>query len=240
MKAIKLLALLLFAGPLFAADYSDNFNRADNAAISASWVEPDDGLSLSGNELAFVQSKGLAIYNSSTTGVNQYVKLNWSDAAAVNEDMPQMAFRYTSSGVGYYTVDFQSWNNLVDWRYHSSVADNTGTSIGTASTTLTANDTWGCTLDGTGTSTVVRCWLSPGSNTPTNATTWAGDSTPEVTITNDPGTPVNTGNLTGLGYDTGNPFSGHMDDWFGGDIPSGGGGGTAVPVFIHHYRDMRH
>lgn len=198
------------------AAFSDDFNRTDSASLGANWTEAAGDASISGNAYLLVTSGfGVitSVHNTSTGTTSQYVKATLSGADVV---YPWFVFRYVDSSSGYYAVQFGSTGSI-EWYYFANAADTTGDLIGsgTIGSDLTGQ-TVGMTITGTGASTVLRVWLNP-TNLPNPADNWDGDTTPNVTLTDDPATPCDTGTKVGLGgQQNGNTVK--FDNFFGGGL----------------------
>lgn len=197
---------------------SDNFNRANADSLGPNWTEQAGDTDIVSNT-AESQTGGfgqvLNIYSATATNtVNQYMKLTISAGTA---SYTNVVFRYTNSASPYYVLTFNDPDDEVEWIRIASVG---GAETSVQLTTLaqsTAATTYGITITGTGSSTEFRVWVNPTGDIPDSATSWGGDTTPEVTFTNDPASPVDTGGFLGFGGFTSTNMT--FENWFGGDIP---------------------
>lgn len=200
------------------AAFSDNFDRANSTTLGANWTEDDPDLDIFSNTLRIVDggfAQTYAFHTTSCSTVNQYGQIE----IAAEGGFPTMAFRYVNSSTEFYFMSFGAIT--VNWNHAASLAG-AQTQINAASGTIamSAGTILSVTITGTGNSTVVRVWDDvPSGTTPTSASSWNGDTTPDATFTDDPGNPVDTGFLIGIGgaQNTGNTE--RFDDFFGGDIP---------------------
>lgn len=197
---------------------SDDFNRANSASLGANWTEAAGDTSIVSNT-AETQTGGFGevvnIYSATSLNtVNQYIRFT---VASGSSSVPMAIFRYTNSASPFYSIQLDDINDLAEWIRHASIGGATTTIASTALTQSAASTTYGITMTGTGTSTEIRIWVNPTGNIPDSATSWGGDSTPDVSFTTDPGSPVNTGNLVGFGGFTSTNMN--FNEWFGGDIP---------------------
>lgn len=203
------------AGGGSGAAFSDDFS-----GTLANWTEDAGDIVISGGRLSVNTggySKISARYTgTSTNTVNQYVKLSFP--AFVDTNFPFVILRGSASGNPYYAVEFAR-SNAAQWYRYANAADSSPVAV-SASTSLTvsAGDTFGLTITGTGTATVIRIWRNP-TGLPSAADNWNGDTTPEITWTDDPASAVNTGNQVGFGGFFGAAGQVQVDDFFGGDIP---------------------
>jgi hypothetical protein len=221
ISLVLLLVLPLQAGKIIigvppAPDTSespieDDFTRA-NGDPGANWTEAAGVYEISSNVLvpqtdAF--AKNVLIYSGEAlTTENQAVKITVTS----NSDYPGIVFRYTDAANAFYIIYFMDNENKVRWDRAASVADAevNHTIRDEENLTVDSGDTFGVTMVGTGNSTVVRVWKNPtgGVNSITSSgTIWDGDATPDVTLTDDPASPVNSGVYVGL------------TDLFGGTAP---------------------
>lgn len=80
------------------------------------------------------------------------------------------------------------------------------------------NDTFGVTITGTGNGTIVRVWKNP-TGLPVSPSNWDGDVTPDITFTNDPASPIDTGLYIGFAGASGGGNGREVYGFFGGDCP---------------------
>lgn len=209
----------------FSYDFTGSNNDPWNTTI---FTEVDGNVNIQGNTGNFVEGgfdSVLAVTTDSCTTVSQYHKFILSTVPALS--FLHAAFRYTDASSPFYTVEIDVNNGNASWYRYASLSDwqsGTSTTIGTAVLSggaLSVSDLIAITLDGTGTSTVIRIWVDPdgAANTPTSPSNWGGDTTPTASITDDPASPVNTGLKLGLGIAQNTANSQRIDNWFGGDTP---------------------
>jgi hypothetical protein len=160
----------------------------------------------------------------------QYLKFTLSDPGS-GSNFPQAYLRYTNTSSPYYVLTFTASGGVVEWQRLAS--------IGGASETVQSADagvangyrTWGITIDGTGTGTVIRCWTGVTADAPDSVTSWDGDTTPEITFDNNPTVPVDSGPFVGVGGATSIAQGIRFDNVFGGDF-----GGGAPPAAVRRSR----
>ncbi len=202
------------------ASFSDAFTRTDNDSLGANWTEADTDIDIVSNAAksagTFDNSQSFAIYTGTACNtVSQYVKMTWTSTGI---SRPSIYLRYTASGP-YYEVSFNQTDDLVYWIHWTGVGGTrTEIPVTPPSLTMGTTETVGVTITGTGNSTVVKVWLSPTGDAPTDASTWGGSAS-NVTFTDDPASAVNTGNNVGIGTGLNNNSDVIIDDFFGGDIP---------------------
>jgi hypothetical protein len=187
------------AGGGSSAAFEDDFNRASSADLGANWTEAINQAEISNNDSYRIVTGSFAvvtsIYNTSTGSTTQYIKITF---AGIDVQYPWIVFRYTDASSGYYTIQFDGNTGSFDWLYFSSDADTTGDTIGSGTFSQDlVGDTVGFSITGTGTSTVVRGWHTP-TNLPSAADNWDGDTTPNVTLNDDPAVSL-SGQKVGLG-----------------------------------------
>jgi hypothetical protein len=141
-----------------------------------------------------------------------------------------LCFRITDSSSPYYELVFQTFEQLISWNMYSNAADTTAEVLN-AGQAVTINDTdaFGVTITGTGTSTIIRVWRNP-TGSVTAADNWNGDTTPDLTFTDDPASPVNTGNMAGFSLYANSAGNANVDNITLGDTPTGGS--TFVPRIL--------
>lgn len=197
--------------------FSDDFNRSNDTDLNAAGIGgytelTPGGWSIFSNQLA--NSTGAFTFVSAvndgnpTSTVNQYIKLTAVDSG--DACIPLAIFRFTDASSPFYTVIFNDSANEIAWERVASVGG-ARTVVDSVSHTPTFPLTVGITVVGTGNSTVVSVWLSPSGADP------AGWGAADFTFTDDPGSPVDTGNICGLGA-----FAQSVslfDEWFWGDAP---------------------
>ena len=142
---------------------------------------------------SFQQTITLAIYlATAAAAATQYIKIKIANDSG--GAYPGVAFGYTNPSSPYYNLYFLATEDQVEWGRFGSASEPTWASVSGVGSAVTVNsgDIFGITSTGTGTSTVVRVWRNP-TGLPTAADNWDGIPTPNVTFTNDPASPVDTG-----------------------------------------------
>ena len=201
------------------AAFSDDFNRANSSALGANWSEDDPDLDIFSNTLRIVDGSGsypptLAIYNTATTTVNQYVQFT----VATSGGYPVIALRYADASSAYYQIEFDA--TTAYWSHVASVGGTATAIANGAFSGIAAGEIVSVTITGTGTGTVIRLWKGMTSGSlPSAADIWAGDNTPDLSFTTDPASPVNTGNKVGLGGSQATANTEQLDNFYGGDVP---------------------
>ena len=217
---------------------SDDFNRANSASLGANWTEVAGDADIVGNEYNIITAAYgdvVTIHNTALSSADQYVKLVMASAEV---QYPMIYMRYTNSSSAHYRMTIDGNNGNVDWEYMPSVggssslivAGSLGSGIGGG------DDSIGITIEGTGTSTVVRGWRNPTANAPGSASLWDGNA-PAFSLTTDPGTPVNTGNYVGIGGQQGASGNLQYGDFYAGDF--GGAAQSQAPRSMHQFRQRR-
>jgi len=203
--------------------FSDDFNRANASSLGANWTANAGEIDIASNE-AVPQTgsygKDTCIYtNTACDTVNQYVRVTFATLAATS--YAEIVFRFTDDSTHYYAIQLNDNDDTMWWQYLSNMADTSGTTIqSVTSVTIATGDIWGFTITGTGASTVIRAWRNPTATTPVSASEWdSGDTTPEVTFSNDPGgNAVDSGNYVGIECFQNTGASTHYDNFYGGDL----------------------
>ena len=200
--------------------FSDTFTGT--GALSASWTNAAGG-GVRDADQWIATTTGWAENVSAYTGtacdtVEQYVRITLQTMSG--GVYPGVIFRYTNASSPMYQIFLWPDEDDMTFVRKATAGDGSPQTV-ESNTAITVNtgQIWGFTCSGTGTNVVIRGWLNPASNTPTSAISWGGDTTPDITFTNDPTTPVNTGNHVGIGGETNNTSNMRIDDFFGGDIP---------------------
>lgn len=215
-----------FAAAASGAAFSYDFAGTDNAAWdTAKFTDVGSGTcniySPAGeNQGEFVNGSFAitgAIYTGGTCStVSQYMRA--TIVTAPSNAFPHFIFRYTNSSSPFYVVELDTDSGPVTW-YHYDVLNGTGTTIeGGNFGVWSAGDTFSVTIEGTGTSTVVRAWRNATSNTPTSASVWGG-AAPGITLSADPASAVDTGASVGIVCYQSSASSQRIDNWFAGDTP---------------------
>lgn len=192
---------------------SDDFNRSDSGSIGANWTEESGTWDIASETLEaadFAFGDQVAVYSGSTvSSVNQWVKWDYVTSGGVTVGSG-CVLRFTDDTSAFYVVRMDDSNNLARW-YHWDSVGGTETQVDSSALTVAVGDTYGVTIDGTGSSTTVRIWVDP-TGEPTTASNWNGDTTPDITLTDDPSSAVDTGSYVGL-YGQGNGEVG-FDNFF--------------------------
>lgn len=198
--------------------FSDDFNRANGDSLGSNWTEARGDTDISSNTMA-LQSHSVNPYTGAATlGLNQYIKATISEGAGDN--YPTYFFRYTNAASRFYGIQFSLAPSAtpVGWRVWTDV-NNEAASIQEAALSFSSGDTIGVTLAGTGNDTTVRFWLNPTGDRPDSSTSWGGDTSPDLSLTNNPGAnAVDTGNYVGLGGYTSGAGTTIFDNFFGGSM----------------------
>jgi len=226
-KLIALCAVLTGQSVLAA---SDDFNRANSDSLGANWTEAAGDQDILTNELDMVSMdfvEQIVIYGASS-GTNQYVKATWSGTQS-SSIFPRFVLRYTNGSTEFYSIEIDAADGA-EWSHNTQLAG-TGTVIATAAIAVAEGDVFAATITGTVNSTEVRIWKNPTGDMPDSATSWGGDSTPDITWLEDPGNPVDSGNFTGLGVFHNEGGGGvTFDNWSTGDLDALGGGVIVNPI----------
>jgi hypothetical protein len=204
---------------LTMAAYSDNFNRANSSTVGASWNENITGVQIVSNQVQFTFTGGYTsiVWTQPVAVSAQYAKvsIDWAPGQPI---IAGFLFRCsnTSNGTGYRLV----WDSTADIIYWQQVSNMTttggGTDIASAAFSINVGETIGATLELTGNNTIVRVWKNP-TGLPSRANNWNGDTTPDVTFTQNPATPRDAGTFIGLiGFAGTSSADLLLDDWFGG------------------------
>ena len=234
--AVLLSATLALANPLIflsgrppvaaptGVNFSDNFPGTDSTNLGANWTEAAGDAEIVSNMMRLMSSSyadHFMIYTGTATStVDQYVKFTITTTTlTADPKFPCVIFRYTNSSSPFYPIFFNVNGDNVTWQHYPTTAGG-ATVIETSGTLAIAlGDTFGVTISGTGTATVIRIWKTPTGNIPTSESDWGGDTTPDVTFTADPSSAVNTGNNVGIGGEQQTGSDINLDDFFGGDAP---------------------
>lgn len=205
---------------------SDNFNRSDEDPLSqaGNWTEINDCRvvsSVAKSPQDFSGNPRGAAYSGVSCGsISQYAKWTMTAGNSGGNILNGVIFRWTANASPCYLVLANDVSNLIEWYYYSDLgAPPSSTAIintGGAALSFSLPATFGATITGTGNSTVVKVWLNPTANAPTDASTWDGVGS-AVTITDDPATAVNTGNYVGI-VGTGSLGDLFWDDFYGGGL----------------------
>lgn len=201
--------------------FSDDFDRANGDSLGANWTEAAGDADIVSNEYR-ISTGGFGVVTSVYTGeacttANQYVMITIDDTFL---QYPWVVLRYTDSSSPYYAVQFDGNNGTAEWYKFDDASDTSGDSIGTVDTGADLTGVaMALTITGTGASTVVRIWRTPG-GLPSAADNWNGDTSPDGSLTDDPGAnAVDTGIYVGIGGQVSAADTLTLNNFFGGDIP---------------------
>lgn len=200
--------------------FSDNFNRADSDSMGSNWTETEGDIDIASNKASCpttfdFSQKNIVFTGTACATVNQYAKTTFNTTSGTCHF--GVIFRYIGSSSAYYQLEFDEPNKRVKWTHWTQVGG-TQTDISAYSSIgswATDPVTFGCTITGTGNSTIVSIWLNPTANIPDSASSWDGGAA-TIVFTDDPSSPVNTGNNVGIGGFSSGDLT--MDDFYGGDL----------------------
>jgi hypothetical protein len=215
---------------------SDDFNRADSDSLGSNWTEANGDCDIVSNMLVPITgsfTNNLAVYTGQALNADQYVKIQFGNAQT---QYPIVIFRYTDASSPFYVLFIDGSNGTWDW-YRFANATDSGTSIQsgvTIGTLLSGSDNASFTIEGTGTSTVIRAWKNTTADAPGSASLWDG-SGPAGSATNDPASPVNSGSYVGCGAQQGTASWNAINNFWAGDI----GGASVIKPAMHLQRLMR-
>jgi hypothetical protein len=164
-------------------------------------------------------------HSTSLSGATQYLKMV---SGTTDFQYPLGCLRYTNSSSGYYVFYVDGNAGTVEWGYKPNVGtSSTGiqTSGGLPGAPFYSGESVGIIVDGTGSATEVRLWSNITADAPTDASTWDGRG-PDATLTNNPGTAVNSGPYACIGASQGTANQVQFTKFAFGDI----GGSTPVDL----------
>jgi len=202
--------------------FSDDFNRADGDSLGGNWTEIGD-VDIASNAANSPQTfdnnlRGAAYTATSCGSVNQYVKVTLTSNNSGGNVAPGVLLRYTDASSPCYNVRFAIASDIARWnRLATPTPTGTDAAVDNDQLTVAPGDVVGITIGGTGASTVVRIWVNP-TGLPSAVDNWDGDTTPSLSLTVDPGTPVDTGNYVGI-CGLGSLGVLEWDDFYGGGLP---------------------
>lgn len=204
------------AGSPAPAAFSDNFNRSNASTLGAEWTTRAGQWGTFDNQAENQTgsvSTAIATYNTGSNTITTYQRVTLVNIASVRR--PGLVFRFTDASSAFYVIELGGDNSTVAWKHFTAIGG-TESTIASTSQSVSLGDVWGITITGTGDDTVVRCWLNPTATSPVSASEWdTGDTTPEVTFTANPASPVNSGTFGGL-YAVSNAEM-LLDNWHYGD-----------------------
>jgi len=185
---------------------SDDFT-ADQLATK--WVADQGTYTVSGGVLNAPASAAQLRYATATGTIDQYAKIKYTDS---NSGDGGVLLRETGASGYKYKVYYKASSSYLQWQVYNGTA--WSANVGNTTTfTLNAGDTIGCTVTGTGDDTIVRAWINPVANAPTDISSWDGESDDaDYTLINNPVNPANTGLYIGISTTTSRTF----DDFYGG------------------------
>jgi hypothetical protein len=202
------------------ATISDDFNRANSDTLGTGWTEHAGDTDIFSNTARFATGSFAKCLNTHSTSLGSdsgYCKMTL--VTTPSGGFPGFVFRFTDASSPYYSLDFDVGSNGIYWSYYPNVAGS-GTDIGSDPTAaFTDGMTVGITWEGTGNSTVLRVWFDPSANAPTSVSSWDGASDPaDYSMTDDPGTAVNSGTLVGIECFQSDADSTQVDDFYAGPL----------------------
>lgn len=230
----RLLALLLIALPAFGqfeirriaktsvggggggSSFSDDFNRA-NGAIGSNWSCFAGGGNITSNTATFTATsfaENGCVWSAATTGSpNHFVKVQFPSGSA---RYPRIYFRYTDATSPCYFLQLEISSETWEW-YQKPVCNGATENLIQAQAAVASGiNTYGMTVDGTGTATVVRLWRTPTGNAPdSGGATW-NSASPTWSFTTDPASAVDTGNSVGIGGVQSSAGEIIIDNFYGG------------------------
>jgi hypothetical protein len=203
------------------ASFTDDFNRA---SLGANWTV-DAGTCVITGSTDFEGQSGSYANNfarytaTQITTTSGYIYAGTTGRGNASRDTFYLIpFRYTDATSAMYVVVIDPVGGAVEWWHYTAATGGTETLIATTATTVSYGDTWGITWTGTGTSTEVRVWRNPAGTTASAVGTFAGSSSPTVTFTTNPASPVNSGNYVGLGTYFNSDGNGRFDSFGAGEL----------------------
>lgn len=147
-------------------------------------------------------------YNTACGTNNQYAKFSLTSAGG-----GWTGPRFRVTGTTGYMTEFRVSNDDAIW------LDTNGTEIQAGTLTgIVDGSVIGVTIEGSGNSTVLRIWLNP-TGLPTSTSNWNGDSTPDLSFTNNPAVATDSGSFIGFNGRSAGGEGEFVDDFFGGDCP---------------------
>lgn len=159
--------------------------------------------------------RNVAVFARPCDSSDLYAKHYFStlNAAAVGHSI----LRFTDPTLPYYVLLFDRDANTVTWKRQNLSGTIDDTIGGPTALTVDAGDGFISTIEGTGNSTTIRIWRNPAILDVYSATNVGGDTTPDVTFTDNPANPVDTGTYYGWGgtCTAANDIQG--SDMYGGD-----------------------
>jgi hypothetical protein len=201
-------------------DITEDFTGADGSNLSANWTEAAGDWNIFSNgarQVSGSYASCFAVYTgTSTSTIKQYGRITFPNSSG---EYAGLIFRYVDSSSPFYAI-YVDQNALWSWEVYPTAAGS-GTEIQNGDAgTFTAGDTWGVTIEGTGSSTRVRIWKNPVAAKPISVSEWdSGDTTPELDFQNDPGTAADTGKQIGICGFSNSANNIRLDTFRAGDAP---------------------
>jgi hypothetical protein len=199
---------------------TDDFNRANSSTVGGLWTQVAGNCDISSNTLLAVSgtyAHNCLRHNTAVASITQYMKATFSGWGS-NDAFIGFIFRWAVANTGpSYVVTFSALADDVTWARYSNTSAASYTTISTGSLSVVGGDTFGVTVDGTGTNTTVRVWRNC-TGLPSAANNWNGDTTPSLTFTTNPPTPVDTGTGLGLALAPETSNGVYVDQWWGGSL----------------------
>jgi hypothetical protein len=203
---------------------SDTFTGANGTSpTSGNWTEIAGNIEIQSNEAnapnTFDFTEKAAVYSGqSLSSVEQYIKVTFT-ANSVANTRPGIIFRFTNIASPYYNIRFQGAGagSTCYWIRMATAGGSETLIDDNVAQNYTFPFTVGVTCSGAGNATVIRVWNNPTANAPTSATSWDGGAE-SFALTDDPSSPVDTGNIIGIGG-IGSAGAFAWDTFFGWDIP---------------------
>jgi hypothetical protein len=160
-----------------------------------------------------------ALHTTSVGSANQFIKATLTFDA---NTLIGFVLRATNITTHFYYLFFGTDTGGAWWGHGIAAgASTTGTDIvADGASGLSSGDSVGVTITGSGNSVVIRIWKNPTANAPISVTEWdSGDSTPDLSITTDPGTDaVDSGNLVGVSCAQSTGGVGKIDNFYAGSV----------------------
>lgn len=209
--------IVVIKAPAGGAPFSDDFNRSDSDSLGSCWVEEAGDGDIAGNEMLLTTGSfanhWMACSGTPAGGANQWVKVTASLASST-DNYPQIILRFTNAASPFYFLEIDCNVSQVYWNRADSVGGSTAqiSSAVDYSGSSCVGQVVGATITGTGTSTIIRFWLNP-TGSPSAADNWNGDTTPDATFTDDPASPVDSGNIAGLAGQSASTNQVQWDDY---------------------------
>lgn len=211
-----------------SASSVNSFSDGFAADTIADWTNVQAGLqwAISGGTLNVTLSSGtdvsgMRVYNKTACGsATQYIKYK---LAAVGVNGVSGIVLRSGITTGYCYRLSGPYSGTMYWE-RISYNGTGGNDVASQAITLAAGDTLAVTVQGTGTSTVLKIWKNATNSAPYNKDNWDSSSDPADYTLTDTGNvlatnPANSGGYVGLAsYLPGSGHSVTLDDFFGGGL----------------------